>query len=414
MSFDNVNVSFVSTNIGNLITLNSCVLYQTSFYGSGGWVLQDNLVVYNQFYQDNGTFDANNHNVTASDYYFYADTGYTPTVIMGSGTWEVTGSGDVWYIEQYSGEYVTITPETSTIKLSNGDSSDKNFSNYDDEAVEEGKSYNNIVMTGTGTGGFVFIGSNTFNDFKVDTPPHIIYFELGTTTTVSSFTVSGEVGNLITLVGVYYLHEGSQFTLSKSSGTVSCDYLDISDSNATSGATWIATNSVDTTNNTGWQFPVNTTLTPIDAGTTTLLAPTITEGSGASTTLSPLALITTLSAMSVVGDANTTFNPVEAGSMTVTTPTITEGLGVDTTLDLMDSGSVTIPDVDVGIYQRVFLGTLALSTSLYEPNISVERNWREQTNEETNWDNSVVVTTDWTSYNDSSSTWTPVDTLKQS
>jgi hypothetical protein len=45
------------------------------------------------------------------------------------------------------------------------------------------------------------------------------------------------------------------FTLSKSSGVVSCDYLNLSNSTATGGATWYAgSNSVDNGGNTGWIF----------------------------------------------------------------------------------------------------------------------------------------------------------------
>ena len=43
--------------------------------------------------------------------------------------------------------------------------------------------------------------------------------------------------------------------LSKSSGAVVCDYLNISNLNATGGAVWYAgRNSIDTTNNNGWIF----------------------------------------------------------------------------------------------------------------------------------------------------------------
>jgi hypothetical protein len=48
---------------------------------------------------------------------------------------------------------------------------------------------------------------------------------------------------------------GSQATLSKATGVVSCDYLSIQDSNATGGAKWYAgANSLDVSNNTGWIF----------------------------------------------------------------------------------------------------------------------------------------------------------------
>jgi hypothetical protein len=60
------------------------------------------------------------------------------------------------------------------------------------------------------------------------------------------------MGNLITLSSDNGV---DQFTLSKSSGVVSCDYLDISNSNATGGAAWYAgSHSADTTNNDGWIF----------------------------------------------------------------------------------------------------------------------------------------------------------------
>ena len=119
-SIDNGHVRLQSASAGNTITINGATLNVAQFdiYGTGEWTLQDNLVTSGSIDHENGTFDANDHNVTANDFYFYADTGYTPTVIMGSGTWEATG-GD-WYVDEYSGEVLTVTPETSTIKMSGG------------------------------------------------------------------------------------------------------------------------------------------------------------------------------------------------------------------------------------------------------------------------------------------------------
>jgi hypothetical protein len=55
------------------------------------------------------------------------------------------------------------------------------------------------------------------------------------------------------IISYYYIKY--QHNLSKSSGTISCDYLDISNSNATGWATWYAgSHSVDTFNNDGWIF----------------------------------------------------------------------------------------------------------------------------------------------------------------
>jgi dihydrofolate reductase len=244
------NVSTKATS-GSYTITTAGVIFASLSIGTGGsgstssWTTQDNTVVTGRFYQENGTFDVNDFNITANDFYFYADTGFTPTVVMGSGTWEAT-TNDGWVIDEYSGQVVTITAETSTLKMSDTSAFEKLF-------YGGSKIYNNFWITGVGTGWFTLYGSNTFNDFKIDTPPHSVRFYEGTTQTVTTFTVSGTVGNLITLdkmaSGV------GQFTLSKSSGTVSCDYLDISHSNTTGGATWYAgSHSADTTNNDGWLF----------------------------------------------------------------------------------------------------------------------------------------------------------------
>jgi hypothetical protein len=81
-----------------------------------------------------------------------------------------------------------------------------------------------------------------------------IIFEAGSTTTVTNFTMSGVSGNLATIKSSV---TGTQFTLTKATGTVTANYLAIQDSNATGGAYWDATNGTNLNlgNNTGWNFP---------------------------------------------------------------------------------------------------------------------------------------------------------------
>lgn len=221
------------------VTFQDATSGEDLFIYGGSATLGADLTLSGSFYQENGTFDANNHNVTANDFYFYADTGYTPTVIMGSGTWEATGYGvDSWFIDEYNGEVVTVTPETSTIKITGG--GEIGFQGG-------GKTYNNFwaVLCSLNV-----LGSNTFADFKVGAGSNI-YFEKLKTQTTATFTVVGTSSDHI-LIDSYGV---GQHTLSKSSGTVSCDYLDISNSNVTGGATWYAgSHSADTTNNDGWLF----------------------------------------------------------------------------------------------------------------------------------------------------------------
>jgi|LakMenE01Jun11ns_1017448.scaffolds.fasta_scaffold9465401_1 hypothetical protein len=80
-----------------------------------------------------------------------------------------------------------------------------------------------------------------------------ISFEAGSTTTVTNFTLAGASGFPATINSTI---PGTQFTLSKTSGTVTANYLQIQDSNAIGGATWDASNGTNTDleNNTGWFF----------------------------------------------------------------------------------------------------------------------------------------------------------------
>ena len=117
--------------------------------------------------------------------------------------------------------------------------------------VGGGSTYNCTINQG-GAGQLTFTGSNTFNNITNTVQPATILFTAGTTTTfTSAFSLSGTAGNLITIGSV----TAASHTLSKASGTVSCDYLSISRSTATGGASWYAgANSTDGGNNSGWIF----------------------------------------------------------------------------------------------------------------------------------------------------------------
>lgn len=247
-----VSINFFPSASETITTNSVQIDGHIAFEESGTIILQDDLSCVGGFFMEgfNGTFDANDHNVTANYFYFYADTDYTPTVIMGSGTWEATGQSG-WVIDEYSGEVVIVTCETSTIKITNTGNAGAMNGFYG-----ASKTYNKVWVAGDYT---FLIGSSTISELKINAGLHCI-FEAGQTISVTTFSALGTLGNLITL----NTHTGSdQFTFSKSSGTVSCDYLDISNSNATGGATWYAgSHSADTANNDGWIFtdaPVVTT-----------------------------------------------------------------------------------------------------------------------------------------------------------
>jgi len=253
------SIDFYASTSANAITSAGVQITNSngiSFLGIGGWTLQGNLTTSGEFYHENGTFNANGFNVTANDFYFFGGGGLYPIVNMDSGTWTVTGhSGlDAWVIdESESPNDITINPGTSTIKITDSSSSIKKFHTYE---LSTGKIYNNVWFSGSGTGAFVIEGdivpSNTFNDFKVDTPPHTVRFQAGSITTVSSFTVSGTLGNLMTLLSDI---SGTPFYLYKLSGVVSRDYLSLQDSHTAGEALWFAgLHSTNVSGNYGWSF----------------------------------------------------------------------------------------------------------------------------------------------------------------
>lgn len=143
--------------------------------------------------------------------------GYTGTLALSTHTLTLAGSGTVW---NGGG---TISPGTSTIKLTDATSTAKTFAGAN-------LIYYNFQITGSGTGTYTITGSNQFNNFTIDTPPHTVMFQAGSTQThLNNFAATGSAGNLITLKST---SNGFQWFLRKSTaGTVSCDYLSLQDSN---------------------------------------------------------------------------------------------------------------------------------------------------------------------------------------
>jgi hypothetical protein len=195
-----------------------------------------------------GTFNANNKNVSCSGFYSF-DVGYTRTLNMGSGTWTLFGTtGDSGWMSFGADDVInmTINCDTSTINFTPPASSSVMFSSHN-------KTYYNLNMGGAGsTLGLQNYVTNIFNTISTSTQPCTLIFYSGKTYRVTNFNVLGTAGNLVSLIST---SNGTRFSLSKSSGSVSVDYLSIKDSNATGGATWYAgTHSTNVSNNLGWIF----------------------------------------------------------------------------------------------------------------------------------------------------------------
>jgi len=200
----------------------------------------------------NGTFDANNYNVTVGK--FASSNSNTRTLTMGSGTFELNGTATVWNLATVTG--LTLNENTSTIKLTNTAASTVTFAGG-------GETYYNLWFDrGGSTQTITISGSNTFRQIKdTGTAAHSQLYTAGTTQTLTGttpFVATGSSGNAITINSTTTATHS--LTVS-GGGIVSCDWLNIQHSVASPGTTWYAgANSVDNqavaTAGSGWIFTV--------------------------------------------------------------------------------------------------------------------------------------------------------------
>lgn len=226
--------SIGSLVIGNVNGLTNCnyVLADDMTISPGNLGLSQGL--------NTGTtgFNANNHNVSAAA----ITRSGTPilNVTMGSGTWTLSGqSGTLWDLNGTTN--LSVTPGTSTIKLTNPSSNAVTFAGG-------GSAYWNIWNATTSTSILTISGSNTFNDIKIN-PGRTQKFTAGTTQTVSSLTTTGTLSNPVQMTST---SGGTQWTLT-SSNACSADFIYLTDANATgSGSFTAGVNSRSISHNTGW------------------------------------------------------------------------------------------------------------------------------------------------------------------
>jgi hypothetical protein len=171
-----VNIDTANIAFGNVV-----------FVGSGTFTLSNTLnTAFGTITHLNGNINANNRNVSAGA--FFSNTTNTRSITMGSGTWEVRSNSDCWDVV---GTNLTVTPNTSTIYLSNTSSDTRTFAGGTEP-------YYNLRIGGpTGSSVTIVTGNNTFNEISSDkTVAHTIQFESGSLTKTNSFIISGSSGNL--------------------------------------------------------------------------------------------------------------------------------------------------------------------------------------------------------------------------
>jgi hypothetical protein len=236
--------TFGATSGTQQITTNAKTLdFPITFNGVGGtFQLQDALTMGSarNLTLTNGTLDLNGKTLTAGTALTTA-TG-TKNLTFNGGTLVCPTASTTAFNNAVPTGFTT-TAGTGSGTISMTASTAKTF-------VGGGSTFN-CTLQNAGAGALTVSGSNTFTGISNSVQPTTFTFTSGTTQTLTNWSVSGTAGNLVTIGAT----TTSAATLSKASGTVSSDYLSISYSTATGGATWYAgANSTDGGNNTGWIF----------------------------------------------------------------------------------------------------------------------------------------------------------------
>lgn len=185
----------------------------------------------------NGTIDLNANTLTCLGYQTYTG---AKNLTFNGGTLSCNGS-----FNNDKPDGFTVTQGTGTGKISMISGPSKSF-------IGGSNNYSGVILSQAGEGTLTVSGSNSFEDITNDYKnigATTISFTSGTTQTVNNFTANGSIGKLLTINGTT---TGRHATLSKSSGAVYVEYVNLKDNRATGGATWRADNSTNQGNVVGW------------------------------------------------------------------------------------------------------------------------------------------------------------------
>ena len=216
-----------------------------TFNGVGGtWQLQDHLTIVTgkTITLTNGSLDLNAKNITVGN--MVSNNSNVRTLNITNCTITLNNTGSTWNFNTTTN--LTLTTTGSTIIISDATTTAKNFAGG-------GKTYNILTVSGDNV---IISGANTFTTININNAGLTTGLVLtsGVTQTVTNLSSNGSIGNLTKLVSS---SAGSAATISKSSGTVTLNYMSIKDSTATGGATFRAPLSTNVSGNTGWLFDLS-------------------------------------------------------------------------------------------------------------------------------------------------------------
>jgi hypothetical protein len=261
------SIIFSAQGLTKSITSNGVAFTQSITLNapSGTVQLVDNFTSSRGFLLANGTFNATSNNVTVSSVILAAG---TKSLIMGTGTWTLTGTGVVWELSTDNAG-LTFSGASAPIILSSNSVASRTF--------EAGGSYtyNKLTIGGNTTVSTVIINNSNFNPSFTEiastkTVAHTISFGNTGTTTIGTWSVTGTAGNVVTVnssIG------GTQRSLAITNKMFNVDYLSVQDIlsvNTTPVTFWAGANSINNGRNRGIAFASGATTSAYIISTGTL------------------------------------------------------------------------------------------------------------------------------------------------
>jgi len=285
------------------------------------------------------------YNVTCGT--FTSTLASTRSLTLGTGTITCTDGTSTAAFTLTGATNLTLSAASSTILMTGATA--KTFG---------GNGYTFGVLKNAGAGTMTIAGSNTFSELGNTVQPCTVSLTSGTTQTVTTFSLQGTAGNLVTLNAVT---AGTAATLSKASGTVNASYLSIRDNTPTGGAKWVASNgtNVDQGNTLGWEF----ILGQVAAGSVGDV--TVIGGISVTTTLTGVEASGSLGDETVSGKAVTAPAGTSAsgslGTETVVAKATVSPAGVSATGALGETAVGITASTDLsGVSTEAVLGTVAV------------------------------------------------------
>lgn len=253
-------VYFEATTPGKTITTNGNYFRRLVLNGVGGsWSLLDDLSCM-MLYINNGSFFTNGHNMWISG--LSSSGSNLRTIDLGSSEITINGGLSAWYVRSTN---LTFNAGTSLIRftgtLSGANSGINRSDSLNFHVVEftnpdksgelrsmTGAHFNKLIFRGGG----IITGEHTYDTLVFAPGKWYLLEENKIQVITNKFSINGNGCYPITIQS---LSSGTQAYITKTSGTVAGDYLELRDINASGGASFYAgSHSTDMGNNSGWVF----------------------------------------------------------------------------------------------------------------------------------------------------------------